>query len=159
MRAVFAIALLLADFSVLAHADDAVELGCKETSAASYEEIMAETKGMNCQASEYNIGRCMWRDWYLSEIALAEAKHGVLETSSDQEERAAFTKAENAWCAYREAVCDWEPSADGGSMSGQLYSQCRKERNEAHTKALKKWIDCMTLGCENPPLFFKLETP
>lgn len=141
------------------YAEDAGKLGCQETGLATYTEVMNETRGMNCPASEYNIGRCMERDFFLSEAALAKANEETLATMDDPAEQAAFTKSAHAWCGYRDAVCEWEPSAQaGGSMSGQLSSQCRKERNEARAEILRKWIDCVTEGsCESPPLFFKLE--
>ncbi|WP_395019300.1 lysozyme inhibitor LprI family protein [Dongia sp.] len=103
----------------------------------------------------------MARDLFLSEAVLAKANDEALATMDDPQERVAFTEAANAWCGYREAICNREPSAQvGGSMSGQLSSQCRRERNESHANILRKWIDCVTNGgCENPPLFFKLDKP
>jgi len=160
MRPLLAVISILISGSAV-YADDTLKLGCQETSLATYNEIMNETREMNCQASEYNIGRCMERDLFLSEAALAKANDEALATMDDPAEKAAFTKAASAWCRYREAICEWEPSAlVGGSMSGQLSSQCRRERNEAHAEVLRKWIDCVTKGsCENPPLFFKLDKP
>lgn len=160
MRAVFAfISILICAGAV--YADDTVKPGCQETDLATYDEIMNETRGMNCQASQYNISLCMERDKFLSEALLAKANEDALATMDDPAERAAFTEAAKAWCGYREAVCNWEPGTqDGGSMSGQLSSQCRRERNEARAEVLRKWIDCVTNGsCENPPLFFMLDKP
>lgn len=76
---------------------------------------------------------------------------------TDPDERASFTKAELAWCSYREAICDWDLSDDDGSMRGQLSSQCRKERNESQTKVLTEWVECAEKGCGNPPLFFRMD--
>jgi uncharacterized protein YecT (DUF1311 family) len=159
-RAVWATILFLI-LSSTAFADDHPKFGCQETSAERYKAIMRDTIGMDCQASESNIGFCMMRDTFLSEIALAKANDEVVATMDDPVKKAAFSKAEQAWCEYREAICNWEPSAGiGGSMSGQLSSQCRKERNESRIKILHEWIACVTKGsCENPPLFFMIDKP
>jgi uncharacterized protein YecT (DUF1311 family) len=158
MRAFVAIVIALSSSPAFA---GEIEFGCPATDdAASYEEIMTGAQGMNCQASESNIGFCMARDFFVSEIALAKANHAVLETMEEPSQQAAFATAEKAWCSYRDAICDWEPSAQGGSMSGQLSNQCRKERNERRIKILRDWVACITEGsCENPPLFFKIDEP
>jgi len=115
---------------------------------------------------EDRINECALYRFVLSQAALTEAYNRALtaiakfdQPARDDDIKASFAKSQAAWCAYREASCDFDAdSLGGGSMTPEISFLCRSKRNEARIKALGTLTTCVSGGdCQMPPLFYMYE--
>ena len=150
-------ALIGAPAPVLAGAPEEARLACPEPWHTPAPTAM-ERKDCSKAANQIELNECMFHRRIQSEVSLRNATDLLL-TRLEPAESDHFKRAQAAWCAYRDAACEFDaPSGAAGSMIPQLHHQCRAARNAAREKAIVTLSECIAHGdCERPLLFFVYE--
>ena len=148
------VTLMGASTPVLSQPADDARLACPDKS------VRIESQGRtakNCRSagSERDLQECLAQTRIQSEVSLRKALN-VLLVRLKPADRERFKQTHTAWCAYRDAACEFDAPPDAlGSMMPRLRQQCRAARNKAQEKAVVTLSECLADGdCERPPLFF-----
>jgi uncharacterized protein YecT (DUF1311 family) len=121
-------------------------------------EDLTSRKDCAASANEMDLQRCLARRRVQTEVSLRKALD-VLRARLEPADRDRFNRAHAAWCAYRDAVCDFDAPPDAvGSMIPGLQQQCRAARNIAKEKAIVTLSECIAHdNCGRPQLLFAYE--
>jgi len=151
------VALVAMSAPALAEPSDDARLACPEKF------LRVETQDLgrkDCKSTtnQMELNKCLAHRRIQSEVSLRDALDLLL-ARLDAADRDRFRRTHAAWCAYRDAACDFDaPSGALGSMMPALRQQCRAARNMAKEKAVVTLSECIAHGnCENPHLFFVYE--
>lgn len=152
------VALLAAPTPTLAEPSADVRLACPENDPRLEARDLNGAGDCGNAANQREINECLGQRRFQSEISLRKSLDHLLATL-DAPDRDRFRRAHAAWCAYRDAACDFDAPSDAmGSMLPGLRQQCRAARNMAKEKAVLTLSNCIAHGgCENPLLFFIYE--
>lgn len=127
---------------------------CEQTRRFDIDEIRAEARGANCESgSQAELGICAYLAFLETEMQLKAVNDAVIDDmrsenspeSLAEADVALFQTAQSAWCAYREAACNFEvgPPPYGSSM-GQIKGQCYVEYNRARVSALSRYLNLLS---------------
>jgi uncharacterized protein YecT (DUF1311 family) len=112
-----------------------------------------------CEADLYELSTALLAQAVGRVQALIEGEKEPVTVDYPRQHAQAFDRAQQAWCAARDANCDFDVDAlGGGTMSGMVNSSCRRNRNLARVKALEALAKCLQENnCGRPLLLYPFE--
>jgi uncharacterized protein YecT (DUF1311 family) len=118
--------------------------------------------------TQFEVNGCASARFELSEAELDEADAAAQAklAPGDPGRLAAYLAARDAWCAAREADCQFD-SYGPGTIMPSLYNVCKEARNRTRTRGLNIWLRCqdstkrgnLDADCSEPIELYSFDTP
>lgn len=91
---------------------------------------------------------CGLYHFMIADIALNDIYKKVKEQLKTESALEALKKAQRAWIAYRDAVCEYECEGyTGGNIYKMVHLGCMQQYTTERTTHLREYLDCKDLGC------------